>query len=288
MVSGARGSSGGSGNSSNDAGSTTNAAPATASTKFNITPSFQTVSGRGTVSATVRDGNITVWHLAMTPSLKGFELVVKIYAPYKDFPGADNNNYGTPSKQLGVTCIDIDAGGGNQYEVYPLQYNLVYNSGAVWGTITYSAIVPGSYVLDLGCTGNYTTPLGKLSIDNLGIAAGSTSNMADDAMVVYGVNTSAADTVVKFGAIRGIGDSSPGSPTSQACLVQDGSSGATWHPAQSAINQEIRGTWDVDQLFSRSWFETGTLTFNESASQIKHALLDYPCQGTNSAGITMP
>jgi hypothetical protein len=236
-----------------------------------------------TLSADLRFGNRGSGIVA-APVLHGLELVVEV-AP--------------SAVSLGGDCIDVlPAGGasadaGGAYSEYPV--NVEWASGSASGPVymTYPAILPGAYSFDESCyvgSGNLNysgASIGAVSMGNLGVVGGGdVSAPFANAMVVYSVHTSAAGTVVVYGAVGNSSDGPIPPPADSACI--DNGAGNQWQrywqPSQALVGEHA----DAKQ----EWYETGSLIFRGISAGSPGNLFYYDCDYASSqydpAGISLP
>ena len=263
------------------------ALPTAASTSFDVSPSF--TARTATVSGVSDDSPGNAIGMSLTPTLNGFELDVQVSARYT---AADLGNMDVSEVQdIGDNCVDIATpeqggfAGGTYYEA-PLKADLVANGASVTGTLTYPAILPGTYSFDLNCLSrggmqSSTIELGRVTTGSMGVEDGTGDN--DNALVVYSAAKSTTDTVILYGAIGASGDGSEAHPTAGACIVSSPSAEAnpvTIQQASVAISQQGSG--------NGTWYELGALRFNLPASRLNEAEFFYNCNDTNGGGVPLP
>jgi hypothetical protein len=257
--------------------------PEAASTSFAVSPGFSAQTQ--TVSSTVEDNAGNTFHINLSPTLHGFELNVLVHVT------VPANLSLSPVEDIADNCMDIavpaEGNVGSQgFSESPVSSNLTESSGAVTGSLSYAAVLPGSYGFDLGClsrgsVGQAGISLGKVTTSNLGVSAGAGSNY-DNAVVVFSEQTSQTDTTISYGVIGGSSDGSLTQTAPNSCVVYTPpqQNNELAHPAAQATKQHITG--------DGQYFETGTLTFNLSASQIDSgsatgAQFSYNCPPGDSA-----
>jgi hypothetical protein len=260
--------------------------PETASTVFNVSPVFtaKDIPVSGPAEDNAGDG----FNVTLTPSLSGFTLDVGITATYN----SSQYTAGTPASTLtGQSCMDIkgpttqDGMSGETYYEPPIGTSLTDSGGTITGTLTYTAILPGSYSFDFSCLGVNASQnpidVGSVTSANLGISDGNNTSDGYNAMTVFAENKSATDTVIIFGAVGSTKDALPPNPGS--CVIYNPP------PQNPTIARAASISIDQQKQGNGQWYELGSLTFNLSASQISNgtpvydAAFFYNCASGKSA-----
>ena len=225
----------------------------------------------------------------LTPTLNGFELNVHVSAAYT---ASDIANSGvSPEQDIATNCMDIDTPAQSQgqnpllYEA-PLATNLSATGDVVTGSLTYAAVIPGSYSFDLGCLSrggsqSSTIIVGSVATPNKGILYGSGDN--DNAIVVFSEQVSATDTAITYGAVGSSNDGSEPHLTANTCIVNsppNQNNNVNVMQDSKLISQQRNG--------NGQWFEVGSLTYNVSASQLNDATFLYDCSDTNNGWLPFP
>lgn len=251
--------------------------PQTASTSFNLTPSFQASST--TVSGSVTDpiSQVTDIHMSLTPALRGFELVIGVSAQYT---AAGINMVGSTGQipnDVSGNCMAISAQ-GTSYHEFPMETNLTVSGTSVTGDVVYAAVMPGVYSFGIDGCGGVT--LGTVTTPNLGNSFGSDLG---NGLAVFAERTSKTDTVLLFGAIGDDGD--PQSSVSTSCIVGNNAVQAddpTWKPSSYQVVQQ-----KTESGVNGVWYDLGTMTFNQPANQVSGASYNYTCQPNANAGVAL-
>ena len=249
--------------------------PKTASAAFDITPTFTAASG--TISGVSGDSENNVIQMSLVPSLKGWQLNTQVNATYTASDVSNLAGYSTsPVADLADSCMEIQTPAGPDgqnvpLEELPLTTHLSFSGGKVTGDITYSAVMPGSYSLDLNClepNGSQSNfiAVGAVFVPNLGILYGNGNfglGSNDNAVVIFKEVSSSTDTALLYGAIGGVNDGSEPHPTASTCInvsPPNQENSLNVMQASVAIKQQVTG--------KHEWFEVGVMTYNLSASQL--------------------
>lgn len=210
--------------------------------------------------------------IVAAPVLHGLELVVEVN---QSFTG------------LGGDCLDILPPGstattavpGDVYNEYPMSIALGSGKDSALARLTYPAILPGAYSFDVNCLlGNLNDTasgpiLGEVSVSHVGLVDGLTTA---NSMVVYSVHSSAAGTVVVYGAVGTPGDSL--TPPADSACIGEGPGGETqryWQPSQALVSQQANA--------KQEWYETGSLIFPGSGAGSPNNMFFYNCAFSSSA-----
>lgn len=261
--------------------------PHTASVAFDVAPHFRPQGSTVSGSLTEAVSDTVFTQMTLAPSMRGFELIVKVNAHYTP-AGVSNND---PLSDFNNNCVDVDTPSengfdGDRIQEDPLYANLTASGPNVTGTLTYAAVLPGRYGFDLECVGSGgQVNMGSVTTRNLGTAYG---DELDNDLVVFGERKSLTDTVIVFGAVGGIDDGSIANPQASACIANGSLNDANitnWHAHHSHIKQRIVGHNHAE---TDQWLEVGTMTFNVPGSKIGGGTFNYDCADSGSTYVSLP
>jgi hypothetical protein len=250
------------------------ALPQTASSSFDVTPSFQAAS-------TPVSGVLTNWansgvevKMTLTPSLQGFQLVIGVSARYTAAGISMTGGAGGILGDVSGNCMTINAQ-GTSYHEFPLRTDLSVSGASVTGNVVYAAVIPGQYSFGIDGCGGVT--LGEITTPSLGNSFGSDLG---NGLTVFAERTSKTDTVLLFGAIGDNGDRQVS--VSRSCIVGKNSvqaEGLIWNAGTVQFLQQ--------RTENGVWYDLGTITFPLPASELSGASYNYTCQPNSNPGVTL-
>jgi curved DNA-binding protein CbpA len=250
------------------------ALPLTASTSFDVTPSFQAdgtpVPG---VLANWATGDTEI-RMTLTPSLQGFELVIGVNAHYTAAGISMVGSTGEIPGDVSGNCMTINAQ-GTSYHEFPLKTDLTASGAYVTGSVVYAAVIPGQYNFGIDGCGGVT--LGKVTTPSLGNSFGSDLG---NGLTVFAERTSQTDTVLLFGAIGDDGDRQASVGTS--CII-----GRDSVPAEDPLWNAGTVQFLQQKAENGVWYDLGTITFPLPASKLSGASYNYTCQPNSNPGVAL-